>query len=794
MPAQRELIAEFVRERHAFENEDSRVVIADAKSESGAPIVIKGEVSEGVFKAGLTYRFYGHTFTHHKYGEQFVFAAFTVEEPATEEAIVAYLTQCKGIGPSTARRLFDNYGANAIAALRLNPAKAADEVKGLKLEVAKEAAEFLAKFQSIERTKTELMGLMLGRGFPKKTIDAAIKKWGSDAAAIIRRCPYYLMSFRGCGFLKTDKMYLELGLPADRMKRQALCAWHAIARDSDGHTWFPLSNAVGAIRQRISGGQLNPAKATELAVRARMLVRRTHSDCEWIAEDKKAWAEERCANAVFAAEDETPSWPDLSSLADDRLSEHQIEELSKALGGVIGLLTGSPGTGKTFTAAAVIREIAKQQGDCAIAVCAPTGKAAVRLTEAMHANGIDIPAVTIHRLLQVESSSDGWSFYHGAANPLPFRFVIIDESSMIDTSLMASLLDARAAGTHYLFLGDPNQLAPVGHGAPLRDFIAAGVPCGELREIRRNSGRIVRACADIRDLRRFNPSPQFDPESGENLLHVESNAASVSIQMLQQFIQTIQGGGKYDPVWGVQVLCAVNKKSPLGRRDLNKFLQGLLNPAGKQASGNSFRQGDKIINLKNGWFPSLDPEHKEANDDGKVFVANGEIGEAVQVEPSRTICRLQSPERVLIIPHGAKGKASDSDENDDDKVGKENSENDEDTGTGSTWDLAYAISTHKSQGSEFPVVVVMIDDHAGAQRLCTRNWLYTAISRAKTLCITIGQKRLADAMCGKDGLRRRTFLVERLGELRGPIVPPPRAVSEAITDDAFSDLFAGVAS
>ncbi len=504
-------------------------------------------------------------------------------------------------------------------------------------------------------------------------------------------------------------------------------------------------------------------------------------------------------------------WCEVSDI--DGLSDHQRQNLQSALVGKVGILCGSPGTGKTYTAAAVVKKIGDQFGYDHIALACPTGKAAVRLTEAMQVNGLSLQAITIHRLLVVESTKGGMSFKFCKSNPLPKRFVIIDESSMIDTNLMASLLDARGVGTHFLFLGDINQLAPVGHGAPLRDLIAAGIPSGDLREIRRNSGRIVQACADIRDRRRFVPSPELDLDNGENLLHVETAGAESTLQMLQAFFEQIKHDDNYDPIWSVQVLCAVNKKSPLGRRALNSLLQGLLNPMGKQASGNRFRVGDKIINLKNGWFSAVDPHHPEANDQGRIYVANGEIGEAVEVEPRRTICRLSDPPRLVIIPHGAAktgngdpdGTEDTGEENDDDRVGRDDAKEDEDTGTGSTWDLAYAISVHKSQGSEFPVAIVIIDEHAGAQRLCTRNWLFTAISRAKKLCVTIGPARLAQAMCQKDGLRRKTFLVERIHERlpqlrpmgeQAAVAPVPQAAAQTaatvISEDRFKRLFAGV--
>lgn len=824
MARQIEIVAEFRKERQFFQNDDSRVIIGEAIHEcdaiseenefgeqwqSAPTITIKGEAEDRQLRQGLTYRFYGHWFEHHRYGRQFAFTAFILEEPATENAVVCYLQLCRGIGPGTAQRMFDLYGSDAIKTLREDPERVAAEVKSMTPEKAAEASRRLKSMQGTERAKAEMMGLLDGRGFPKKTVQLCIDDYGSAASAVIRRNPYLLMQYRGCGFLKTDKMYLELGLPPDRLKRQALCAWHAIARDSEGHTWFPASVATGAISRTVSGARLNPERAAELAVRAKYLTRRIDANgCVWIAEHAKAYAEERIVNAIEAAALETPAWPDLSHL--DGLTDHQIAELQKCLGGVIGILAGAPGTGKTYTAAKIIKAIIAAIGTEKVAAVAPTGKAAVRLTESLQANDISLQATTIHRLLVVESQRGGFSFKFRENNPLPHKFVLIDESSMIDANLMSSLLAARGAGTHFLFLGDTNQLAPVGHGAPLRDMIAAGLPAGDLREIRRNSGRIVQACADIRDRRRFIPSPEMDLDNGENLLHVETSGATGTLETLQRFYTSIENSDEYDPIWSVQVLCAVNKKSPLGRRELNSMLQGMLNPMGKQASGNRFRVGDKIINLKNGWFSAVDPKHPDCNQQGKLYVANGEIGEAVEVEPRRTICRLSDPPRLVVIPHGSpKGGGSEDtgSENEDDRVGKDNAKDDDDTGTGSTWDLAYAISTHKSQGSEFPVAIVILDEHSGAQRVCTRNWLFTAISRAKKICVTIGPQRLAQAMCQKDGLRRKTFLVERIhdrpgivfGKSFGNQVQPVQpvqvqrqvAAAAAITDDRFRALFAG---
>lgn len=437
------------------------------------------------------------------------------------------------------------------------------------------------------------------------------------------------------------------------------------------------------------------------------------------------------------------SWPTVNP-CEGGISKHQADALNVATSSAVGILAGSPGVGKTYVAAALIKAIISENGSQCVAACGPTGKCAVRLTESLATAGIALQASTIHRLLGVISAEDGgWEFQYNEACPLPHRFVIIDESSMIDTDLMASLFAARAPGTHFLFLGDHRQLAPVGHGCSFLDMQTAGVPTGELTEIRRNSGRIVQACAEIRDHHRFDVSPETNLEAGENLVCTEDTTEGKQLVALHRATKINHEAGG---LWSYQVVVPVNDKSPLSRKKLNRELQALLNPTGEQIKGNPFRVGDKVINLKNGFFPAQG-HCPEANENGELFVANGEQAEVIRVEPARTIVRLQSPQRLVVIPHG-KQKESDG----------ENGEK----GSAGSWDLGYAITVHKSQGSEWPNVIVMLDEYPGAKMVASRNWIYTAISRAKEMCLMIGKKSTADAMVRRDGLRRKTFLAERI--------------------------------
>jgi len=598
-----------------WENDDGsltiigRVESGDLNNGDYSTVEIKGQIFPGQLVRNLTYRFYGLLKTHDKYGKQFCFDSFVAEKPSGEDATVAYLCQCKGIGPVAARRIYQVYGDDSVKTLREFPIEVFSKVDRLSKEVALTASEFLKKSEKTERSRIDLFSLLKGKGFPKKVIDKALDEYGAEAATIIARNPYCLMRFKGCGFLKTDKMYLDLGLNPSKMKRQALCAWHAISRQSGGDTWFRFFEVQNNIRKNISSVTVDVERAMQLAVRSKMLSEKFHQGQRWVAEYNRDQQEQKIADLIDEARREFKDgiasilW---SGIADQLvgISDHQRENARLATSGFIGVLAGRPGTGKTFTAARIVQLLAQQFGQDHIAIAAPTGKAAVRVTAAMEAVGLGLRATTLHSLL--EFRGDGFGF--NRSRPLPFKFVVVDESSMIDTAMMKNLLEARAEGAHILFIGDCNQLAPVGHGAPLRDMIAAKVTHGELREIQRNSGRIVKACGEIIDRSRLVTSEKLNLTDGENLILIERENAESQIDTLAAVMQKYQRefeegkDGAFDPIWDIQVVVAVNKKSELGRKPLNLKLQELLNPNGRRAANNPFRVGDKIICNTNGQY------------------------------------------------------------------------------------------------------------------------------------------------------------------------------------------------
>lgn len=450
-------------------------------------------------------------------------------------------------------------------------------------------------------------------------------------------------------------------------------------------------------------------------------------------------------------------------MAQVTITPHQREQLARATSGPIGVLGGGPGTGKTFVVKELIKQLQGSIGLSQIAVGCPTGKAAVRVTEVLAKDGVPLVAKTWHSLLK-GGVGDGFFFTRG--NPLPFRVLIGDESSMVDCSLAAGIMRARAAGALMLWVGDVFQLAPVGHGAPLRDMIAAGLPYGELTEIKRNSGGIVEACAAIRRGERWG--------AGDNLLIHESRGPHEQIETMLETLEGARAQGR-DPIWDCQIVCPVNKRSPLARKALNLILQRELNPAGQVAGTNPFRTDDKIVNTKNTSFTlvshgdDFDADNPRAGDgDSKeAYVANGELARVLDVDDRWTIAELDNPWRVIRIPRGS-GKKKAADDGDDEAEATAGDDNDNenkeiDTGTGCSWDLGYALSVHKAQGSEWPVVLVMLDEYPGAKRVASREWIYTALSRAKEYCHLIGSKATADAICQRPAIwKRKTLLKEQI--------------------------------
>jgi exodeoxyribonuclease V alpha subunit len=748
--------------------------------------VVKGTVTTTEpLERGMCYRFVGRWEEHPQHGMQFSFGTYVKHLAPTENGVCTYLEKCaSNVGYVRARKLWTAFGADAVRVLREEPARVV-QAGIMREDEAKEASLDLHNESAFEQTKIDLYELFVGRGFPGSLTRACIEQFGARAAAVVKRNPYVLLvrSMPGCGFRRCDKLYLDRGGDPAATKRQMLCAWHYLREETtgQGHTWKGILDVQRAVQKVIPAATAESiATAIRLGKRSRWLAtRRDDRGSLWVADYVKADNERIVAEKVA----ELRAWPNLLWPASDslpvgegQLSAHQHDRVRLALVQPVGILAGTPGTGKTYTTAVVVRELARCHGTGAIAVCAPTGKAAVRCSAAMARYGIPIEATTIHRLLVVGRNGhdrQGWAFKHNEKNLLLKRFIVVDETSMLDTDLAAALLRACSPGTHVLFVGDPYQLPPVGHGAPLRDMIAAGVPCGELTEIQRNAGLIVRACAAIKDGQRFETCDKYDPDATPpmNLRLFPAEKPEAAAETLRGILAKFAANRKFDPVWDCQVLVAVNAKSPLSRAALNAMLQADLNPDGISVAGNPYRVGDKIICTRNSLVtlqmltaanrPTAMPESyrdvKTVNGDAEqVFLANGEIGRVLAVGPKVVVAEFPTPTRVVKLLLGKASKATEEGSGEADEPTDKDQAN-------TNFDLAYAITVHKAQGSEWPCMICMIDEYPGAKRIASREFWYTAISRARDLCILVGKRETCDQQAKRVALlRRKTFLVERL--------------------------------
>ena len=399
----------------------------------------------------------------------------------------------------------------------------------------------------------------------------------------------------------------------------------------------------------------------------------------------------------------------------------------------VAILSGGPGTGKTTT----VCHYASRLNPYETFSCAPTGRAAIRMREGYRANRLDLNATTIHAMLQPTRcgyDGNGWEFEYNEHSPLPCRTLVSDEMSMLDNATAAWLFGALKPlprmNRKVVLVGDPNQLPPVGPGRPFLDMIESGViPHAHLTEVHRNAGRGAHVCAAINRGDDWQPSkainlahdahPDFGPE---NYQHIETNQFG---QTLETLIDRVKARG-WNPLNDMQVLCALNDKGSVSRKDLNVRLQRLLNPDGQQVEKVPFRMGDKVICLKNGI--------RKGPNKGQDYVANGELG---------TVSAIRKDSVAVDFPGKLSGLS----------FGRR--------AWGADLALGYAITVHKSQGGEWPVVITVADDAAG--RVADRSFWYVAMSRFRVLNFTIGRMSTIRRQCAERKIeRRKTFLRERL--------------------------------
>ncbi|NPV67795.1 MAG: ATP-dependent RecD-like DNA helicase [Anaerolineae bacterium] len=691
-------------------------------------ITVVGELPE--LQPGESVEFDGQWVEDARYGHQFRAESVRQIMPATIEGMRRYLGSglIKGIGPRTAEKIVDYFGLDTLSVLDRDPERLL-EVPDVGQKRMQMIARAWAEQQAIKEVMLFLQGHRISTGLAIKIY----KTYGDEAIHKVQENPYRLArDIWGIGFLTADKIARDLGLPEDSPHRMAAGVIYALNEaTNDGHVFLPRPELV-----RLAGELLRLEGAADGIEAA---IDRLHAADE-IAIDMVPDMAGREKEAVYLpalyhaevgvarrlrqmldapdsrlADLGSVHWgPFLAALGAESplaLTGQQRGAVRQALSSKVSILTGGPGTGKTFTMKTVIAAL--QRTGHNFLLCSPTGRAAKRLSETTGQ-----PAQTIHRLLGY-SPAEG--FAYNEENPLDADMIIVDEASMIDLPLFYHLLKAIAPETHLLLVGDADQLPSVGAGDVLRDLIRSGaIPVTRLETIfRQVGGSLI-----IRNAHRINHGEQPDTRNeGEDFFFFGAEdpetAAALVVDIVRNRLPERFG---FDPLEDVQVLAPMHR-GLAGVAALNQALQEALNPRGRPAErwimGRLFRAGDKVMQVRN-------------NYDKEVF--NGDIGrvQAIDFDEQSLIVRME--DRLVTYDW---------------------SECDELV-------HAYAISVHKSQGSEYPVVVMpILTQH---YMMLQRNLLYTAVTRARRMVVLVGtRKAIAIAVRNGHIAQRYSALAWRLG-------------------------------
>ena len=698
-------------------------------------------------KKGDSLKLIGKFVEHKDYGEQFKIETFEKLMPQTLAALETYLASgnIKGVGPATASKIIDKFGDDTIHVLKFEPEKLA-QIKGISKDKAVEISESFVENWEVWQIVGFLQRFGIGAESAKKVYDML----GANAIAEIESDPYILIDIsRGVDFKQIDQMALELGVERENQKRVKSGIKYALIKITyNGHCCTLKENLIEYVKQLlgvaeeiIEEGLINLKANEDIVIEKR-------DEEEWVYLYSFYKTENEIAERIIKLKN-TKNVKKVGNIekelkkveerTDMILSEKQKEAIRTINDNNVTIITGGPGTGKTTIIKSII-EIYKQK-KYKIVLCAPTGRAAKRMTETTGEE-----AQTLHRLLEIGKVDDD-AFYkkdkdfEGA--PIDADIIIVDEMSMVDMFVMSYLLDCIYLGTKLILVGDTDQLPSVGPGSVLKDIISSEkISTVHLDKIFRQAAR----SKIIVNAHRVNNGQKFiqkdDSELSENAKEdfffiKENNQEKILEQVLSLCNGRLKKFGDYDFFENIQVLTPT-KKGMLGTKELNKSLQQELNPPRegepeKASMGVIFRIGDRIMQTKNNYDMYWERREGDSIETGNG-VFNGEIG---------TITNINEKEKNIRIKF------------DDDKV---------------CWyefndleqiDHSYCITIHKAQGSEFDVVIMIVPQ--AAPMLLTRNLLYTGLTRAKKLLIVIGNDRVVDFMINNvDSKKRNTGLEYKL--------------------------------
>ncbi len=681
--------------------DDGYAVLEVQDAESGEGFALVGPVAH--LGVGDRAEVSGEWQTHARYGRQLRAQGALPLDPADRAGRIAYLTSLRHIGPARAERLVDEHGEGVLGAIAADPHGVFASLRGVSPDQAQDATESWHASRAVRDLHVQLAPHGLAHlAAPIHT------RFGDSSMAILHEDPYRLTEVAGVGFARADKIALAADVPPESSRRAQAGAVYALTEaEQQGNSYLPLAELTQRTAKLLG---LNPdpevlSEARGLIVdEGRVYRELTHASELAVAQTLAA------RTAAPPHLDHDPGETPPESGGGTELTDEQWSAVRGAFGARISVLTGGPGVGKTACTRAIVEQA--EEANLRIALCAPTGRAARRLEEATGHS-----ALTIHRMLEW---MPGREPTFKPDHPLPADLTIVDESSMLNLRLIEMLLGGLAESTHVVFVGDADQLPPIGAGKPFEDLIAAGIaPVVRLTQIFRQAARsmITTAAHEINQGR----PPHLEPgdDQDHDFFFIDRPNPERALETVVEVVaERAPSRFGVDPIRDVQVLAPMYRGA-VGIDALNERLQARLNPTGKRAAGDRFRIGDRLIQTRN--------SHE-------LGLMNGSIVFLRADDPDDEEIVVDTDEGgTLTIPYGETA----------------------------TLRLAYAISVHKAQGCEVPVVVGVC--HRSHSRMLTRPLLYTAITRARSSCVLIGDRGALDAAVGRDDSGgRHSGLAERL--------------------------------
>ncbi len=670
---------------------------------------------------GDLYQFKGSWVVHPKYGLQFQASEFEFKPPVTVEGMRTYLaSEIDEVGPELAKRIVDAFGMDTFQIIDLTPHRLR-EVSG----IGRKRAEAILKAWKDHTNFRDTMVFLYSQGITAGLASKVFKKYSDKTLAVIRANPYRLaIDIPGVGFLTADRIAEKTGIARDAPERICAAIIYLLELATlQGHTYLPRGLLLQetarllSIEKKIISENVRDLESMNHVYIEKISGTKDTEDAIYLsslhrAEKHSAMNLSILNEAVksIANVDPTKAIGWMEDRYHIELSARQKEAVRCATMNTCMVLTGGPGTGKTSTITAIIHLF--REMDAQILLCAPTGRAAKRMTEATGKE-----ACTIHRLLEYNPMKG--EFQRNVENPLEADLIIVDEFSMVDITLLHHLLEAITPGTTLVCVGDVDQLPSVGPGNCLKDIITSGIiPVVRLEMIFRQ-GLLSRIIVNSHRINQGKMPETTQAGIGDYQFISEEDPEKILNEIIRQVTRELPQKHGLDPLWDVQVLSPMHK-GILGVENLNKHLQQALNPNGKlfRRGGTEFRVHDKVMQTRN-------------NYDLDVF--NGDIGSLMDIDENAGSFLVRYDDRIV----------SYSSADVDDLV------------------VAYATTIHKAQGSEYTSVILPI--HTQHYVMLARNLLYTAVTRGKRLVVTVGSARAIRLSVENSRSKKRfTRLAQRL--------------------------------